>query len=147
MKRILRIHGNEITLPQNLHRYLNVVLDSFSLRVNSTHLSINFRDTSYYHRSEGAHPVEMRIERDSEQHHIWHLVFIASFSYPNEHQPSVTTDLYFNFKRRLFYQTNTCTCDLASPVAISQFKVWAFSFTCQLRTHRFDDISANEIRI
>ncbi|ANU35667.1 DUF2787 family protein [Vibrio scophthalmi] len=104
MKREIMVHGKDLALPLNLHRQLEAVLDSFSLRTDIHRLSVNFRDTGYYHRREGLHPVEIRFERDGENRHIWKLVFIASFSYPDEHSPHVAPELYFNFKRGWFYQ-------------------------------------------
>jgi hypothetical protein len=146
MKRSLQLHGNDITLPINLHRYLEVVLDSFSLRADSERISVNFRDTSYYHRREGLHPVEMRFERDKEKRHLWKLVFVASFSYPDEYQPSVAPELYFNFKRGWFYQPDIQTCELARPEVIDLFSSWALAFCRQLKSQGFDDISTNDIR-
>ncbi len=146
MKRELVVHGKDLTLPKNLHRHLEVVLDSFSLRTDINRLSVNFRDTSYYHRREGLHPVEMRFERDEDNRHIWKLVFIASFSYPDEHSPNVAPELYFNFKRGWFYQPEIQGCELARPQVIDLFTSWALAFCRQLRNQHFDDISANEIR-
>ena len=76
MKREVVVHGKELALPKNLHRHLEVVLDSFSLRTDINRLSVKFRNTSYYHRREGLHPVEMGFERDDINRHIWKLVFI-----------------------------------------------------------------------
>ncbi|EGU36855.1 DUF2787 domain-containing protein [Vibrio scophthalmi] len=147
MKRKIRLHGKDLTLPLNLHRQLETVLDSFSLRTDIHRLSVNFRDTGYYHRREGLHPVEMRFERDEDNRHIWKLVFIASFSYPDEHSPHVAPELYFNFKRGWFYQPDIQGCELARPQVIDLFKSWAIAFARQLHNQHFDDISANELRL
>jgi len=146
MKRELAVHGDALALPLNLHRHLEAVLDSFSLRSDINRLSLNFRDSSYYHRREGFHPVEMRFERDDKHRHIWKLVFIASFSYLDEHSPNVEPELYFNFKRAWFYQPDIQGCELARPQVIDLFRTWALAFCRQLRNQHFDDISANEIR-
>lgn len=147
MKRELVVHGSELALPLNLHRLLEVVLDSFSLNSDINRLSVNFREISYYHQREGLHPVEMRFERDKENRHIWKLVFIASFSYPDELHPSVTPELYFNFKHGWFYQPDIQCCELARPEVIALFNAWARAFCRQLQNQKFDDISASEIRI
>ena len=147
MKIEIMVHGKDLALPLNMHRDLEVVLDSFSLRSNINLLSVNFRDTGYYYRREGVHPVEMRFERDEAQRHIWKLVFIASFSYPDEHSPHVAPELYFNFKRGWFYQPDIQGCELARPQVTALFSSWVVAFCRHLKNENFDDISANEIRI
>lgn len=147
MKTELIVHGKDLSLPLNLHRHLEVMLDGFSLHTDINRLSVNFRNTSYYSRREGFHPVEMRFERDDDYRHIWKLVFIASFSYPDENSPNVAPELYFNFKRSWFYQPDIKGCELARPQVIDLFDSWALAFFRQLRNQHFDDISANEIRI
>ncbi|WP_418113614.1 DUF2787 domain-containing protein [Vibrio scophthalmi] len=146
MKREIMVHGKDLALPLNLHRQLEALLDCLSVREGVEKISVNFRDTRYYHRREGLHPVEMRFERDDDNRHIWKLVFIASFSYPDEHSPHVAPELYFNFKRGWFYQPDIQGCELARPQVFALFSSWALAFCRQLRNQHFDDISANEIR-
>lgn len=146
MKTKIKVHGELISLPGNLHHHLELVLDSFPMSASMKRIAINFCDTSYFHRREGLHPVEMHCERDESNANLWHLIFITSLSYPNEYQSTVTPELYFNFKRGCFYQPDLNSCSLAIPQVMDLFRSWGNAFCWQLRMNRFDDIYINEVK-
>lgn len=106
---------------------------------NAKRIAINFRRSEYYQSRQGYHPVEVQLERSTEG---WCIVFIASFSYPDDKATKMEVELYFNFLRGWFYQPDIDRCELHQPQVTELYVSWEQTLLNQLTTHGFDSVTA-----
>jgi hypothetical protein len=77
----------------------------------------------------------------------WRIVFIASFSYPDEAAENVDVELYFNFLRSWFYQPDIERCELNQPKVKELYQAYEQALIQQLKRRSFDDIQATLVSI
>ncbi|WP_299686729.1 DUF2787 domain-containing protein [uncultured Vibrio sp.] len=132
-----------------LVRYLNALTKQLDIPSFANRIALNFRVSSYYRDRCGFHPVEIQLYRTSDQlhDHPWHIVFVTSFAYPDEHASKVDVELYFNFLRGWFYQPDIQHCEIHQPQVTELYKSYERAFLAQVRNGSFDDIQATLVDI
>ncbi|OHY90172.1 hypothetical protein BI375_07955 [Vibrio rotiferianus] len=127
---------------QQLINHLQRLTSNFDIPSNAKRITINFRRSEYYQSRQGYHPVEVQLERSTEG---WSIVFIASFSYPDDNAEKVEVELYFNFLGGWFYQPDIDCCDLHQPQVTELYVSWEQTLLNQLTAHGFDTVTATLI--
>lgn len=127
---------------QQLINHLQRLTSNVDVPSNAKRIAINFRRTKYYQNRQGYHPVEVQLERSTEG---WCIVFIASFSYPDDKATKMEVELYFNFLRGWFYQPDIDRCDLHQPQVTELYASWERTLLNQLTADSFDSITATLI--
>ncbi|EJG1885643.1 DUF2787 family protein [Vibrio parahaemolyticus] len=122
---------------------LNVVISEASIPERVKQVSVHFRASAYDASRQGPHPVEVRLERLET---CWSVVFIASFAHLSEAYPSLSPELYFNFKRGWFYQPDIQTCELNRPEVASLLASWSQAFCSALYHGQFDTIGVTTVK-
>ncbi|MEL7293133.1 MAG: DUF2787 family protein [Cyanobacteria bacterium J06555_13] len=139
---------NRTTPHPLLVEYLQTLISQLAIPVNAKRIALNFRVQSYYQSKEGFHPVEIQLERHTEDSKpLWRIVFIASFSYPDEQADNVEVELYFNFLRNWFYQPDISRCNLHQPKVTELYAAYERSVMKQIKESGFDDIRASLVSI
>ncbi|HDM8237075.1 DUF2787 family protein [Vibrio campbellii] len=139
-----------MTTPHStLVNYLRQLTTRFDIPDNARRIALNLRVSSYYQTRTGFHPVEIQLERDLSDSNQpqWNIVFIASFSYPDEQAKAVDVELYFNFLRSWFYQPDIDKCELHQPKVTELYQAYERSLMKQLKQRGFDDIQATLVSI
>ncbi|HHF0535542.1 TPA: DUF2787 family protein [Vibrio alginolyticus] len=128
---------------------LRQLANRFDIPDNAKRIALNLRVTNYYQTRTGFHPVEIQLERDlrNAKKSEWSVVFIASFSYPDEAAENVDVELYFNFLRSWFYQPDIERCELNQPKVKELYQAYEQALIQQLRQRSFDDIQATLVSI
>ena len=138
------------TVPHRLLvDYLHALIAQLDIPEFAKRIALNFRVLDYYQSRVGFHPVEIQLERQPKQSEKqpWRLVFIASFSYPDEQAVTLDVELYFNFLRGWFYQPDIERCDLHQPQVTDLYQSYERSFLKQIQQCSFDDIQATLVKI
>lgn len=124
--------------------YLHQLISLIDIPAKAKRIALNFRITSYYQTRSGFHPVEIQMEKVTSDTEVtqWRIVFIASFSYPDEAAEKVDVELYFNFLRSWFYQPDIERCELNQPKVKELYQAYEQALIQQLKQRSFDDIQA-----
>ncbi|ELA9722137.1 DUF2787 family protein [Vibrio parahaemolyticus] len=131
-----------------LVEYLQVLVSQLAIPANAKRIVLNFRVHSYYQSRKGFHPLEIQLEKQSDDcSPSWRIVFIASFSYPDEQANNVEVELYFNFLRSWFYQPDISRCDLHQPQVTELYTAYERSVMKQIKESGFDDIRASLVSV
>ncbi len=77
---------NQTTPHRLLVEYLNALVEQLDIPTFATRIALNFRESSYYQDRSGFHPVEIQLNRSTNQsdNTHWSIVFVTSFAYPDE---------------------------------------------------------------
>ncbi|UGA53715.1 DUF2787 family protein [Vibrio sp. VB16] len=144
MTRKLKRHPR--TTPSiELYRCLNQIVSKLDIPANAKRIAINFRRSEYYQTKKGFRPVEIQLERQSND---WTIVFVASFAYPDEHATQVDVELYFNFLRGWFFQPDIHNqCDLHQPKVTQLWNSWEVALLKQINNKAFNELSATLVSI
>ncbi|MCG6232885.1 DUF2787 domain-containing protein [Vibrio furnissii] len=94
---------------------------------------------SYYRHSQGFHPMDVQINRESHSS-PWLVVFFASFSYPEDNRTTVDPELYFQLANRWCYQPDVGSTDLSQPDVRELLSVWMKALARQLSRNVFDEV-------
>ncbi|WP_413284193.1 DUF2787 domain-containing protein [Vibrio sp. MA40-2] len=138
------------TMPHRLLvQYLNALVGQLDIPTFATRIALNFRVSSYYQDRSGFHPVEIQINRATNQSNgsHWCIVFVTSFAYPDEQTEKMEVELYFNFLRGWFYQPDIERCELHQPQVTSLYQSYERSFLKQIQQGSFDGIQATLVNI
>jgi hypothetical protein len=130
-----------------LLQYLHALLAELDIPTYAKRVALNFRITNYYQTRTGFPPVEVQLERCAEGSQPWQIVFVASFSYPNEQASDVDIELYFNFLRGWFYQPDVERCALSHPKVKQLYEAYERAFLSQVKQSSFDSIQATLVSI
>ncbi len=100
------------------------IADLIAPYANNETVILNFRDPNYSADDGGYHPVEMRLENDSDN---WRFSYITDFCYVGSgHMAEFAKDLDFDFSAGVF-QNLFGTYPIEQ--AIEMFQVWENNFT------------------
>ncbi|MDG3085533.1 DUF2787 family protein [Vibrio hannami] len=140
---------SETTPHSTLVNYLQQLISLLDIPEHAKRIALNFRITSYYQTRAGFHPVEIQMERVASESKAmqWRIVFIASFSYPDESAEHVDVELYFNFLRSWFYQPDIKRCELHQPKVKELYQAYERTLMQQFKQRSFDDIQATLVSI
>ncbi|MEZ8453662.1 DUF2787 domain-containing protein [Vibrio splendidus] len=139
-----------LTTPHRLLvEYLNALVEQLDIPTFASRIALNFRVSSYYQDRSGFHPVEIQLNRSTNQSNDnhWSIVFMTSFAYPNEQAEKMEVELYFNFLRGWFYQPDIERCELHQPQVTSLYQSYERSFLKQIQQGSFDGIQATLVNI
>ncbi|WP_418103806.1 DUF2787 domain-containing protein [Vibrio harveyi] len=128
-----------VAIDDKLHALLETTIDRFSIPNNAERIVLNCRQTSYYRTRQGLHPVEVQLKRMDNSSN-WLVVFLASFSYPDDTSVSVEPELYFHLANLWFYQPDTGTADLSHPEVQELLSVWMKALARHLSRNIFDEV-------
>ena len=76
---------------------------------------------------------------------VWHIVMMASFSYPHQQSSSLELDLYFHLPNGWCYQADVGSASLAHDEVQTLLSVWTTSFARHLARRTFDEITVSVI--
>ncbi|MEZ8962334.1 DUF2787 family protein [Vibrio cyclitrophicus] len=140
---------SQTTPHRLLVEYLNALTKRLDIPAFATLIALNFRVSSYYQDRSGFHPVEIQLNRSTNQsdNTHWSIVFDTSFTYPDEQTKKLEAELYFNFLREWFYQPDIERCDLHQPQVTSLYESYERSFLKQIQQGSFDGIQATLVNI
>ncbi|NOH43425.1 DUF2787 domain-containing protein [Vibrio cyclitrophicus] len=140
---------NQTTPHRLLVEYLNALVEQLDIPTFATRIALNFRVSSYYQDRSGFHPVEIQLNRATNQsgNTRWSIVFITSFAYPDEQTKKLEVELYFNFLRGWFYQPEIERCELHLPQVTSLYESYERSFLKQIQQGSFDGVQATLVNI
>ena len=95
----LNLNKNQgLVMPEGLYRLLHSELATITPPDASTDaVTLNFRNNGYSAECGGYHPVEIRLEKHSEQ---WQLVYITDFSFSGGPYPELVKEIDICFERQ-----------------------------------------------
>lgn len=128
-----------VAIDNKLHALLETTIDRFSIPNNAERIVLNCRQTSYYRTRQGLHPVEVQLKRMDNSNN-WLVVFLASFSYPDDNSVSVEPELYFHLANLWCYQPDTGAVDLSHPEVQELLSVWMKALARHLSRNIFDEV-------
>jgi hypothetical protein len=128
-----------VAIDDKLHALLETTIDRFSIPNNAERIVLNCRQTSCYRNRQGLHPVEIQLKRTDSSNN-WLVVFLASFSYPDDNNVSVEPELYFHLANLWCYQPDTGAADLSPPEVQELLSVWMKALARHLSRNIFDEV-------
>ena len=95
----LNLNKNQgLVMPESFYRLLQSELSTVIPPTDGTNaVTLNFRDNDYSAEAGGYHPVEIRLEKHSEQ---WQLVYITDFSFSGGPFPELIREIDICFERQ-----------------------------------------------
>ncbi|EKO3694561.1 DUF2787 family protein [Vibrio metschnikovii] len=123
---------------------LTQVLRRFTIPEHAKRIVMNCRQTRYYRTRQGLPPIELQLVRHSATD-AWHIVIMASFSYPHQQSTSLELDLYFHLPNGWCYQADVGSASLAHDEVQTLLSVWTTSFARHLARRAFDEITVSVI--
>ena len=95
----LNLNKNQgLVMPESFYRLLNRELATVTPpAINVSAVTLNFRDCDYSAEYGGYHPVEIRLEKHSEQ---WQLIYITDFSFSGGPYPELVKEIDICFERQ-----------------------------------------------
>ncbi|MEZ8995985.1 DUF2787 family protein [Vibrio sp. 10N.222.54.A1] len=140
---------SQTTPHRLLVEYLNALVEQLDVPTFATRIALNFRVSNYYQDRSGFHPVEIQLNRSTNQSNgsHWSIVFVTSFAYSDEQTEKLEVELYFNFLRGWFYQPDIECCELHQPQVTSLYQSYERSFLKQIQQGSFDGIQATLVNV
>ncbi|MCG3728106.1 DUF2787 family protein [Vibrio cincinnatiensis] len=137
-------HTITTSVEATLAAPLTQVLRRFTIPEHAKRIIMNCRQTSYYRIRQGLTPMELQLVRHSAMD-VWHIVMMASFTYPHQQSSSLELDLYFHLPNGWCYQADVGSASLAHDEVQTLLSVWTTSFARHLARRAFDEITVSVI--
>ncbi len=141
---MMEVNHNSIIKCNNFYSYLSEVINKYKIPSNTKFIILNLRQNSYDRTKQGLHPIEVKLQHDSSTD-SWEIMFLASFSYFNEHSTSLEMELYFHLINDCCYQPDVGAMDLSNPSVMELLNLWITALSRHLSRNAFDDIQLSII--
>lgn len=112
-------------LPLPISQAFALALAEEVKNIDSKAVTINFRDPDYSPQTGGFHPVEIRLEKGTDQ---WQLCYITDFCYVgHQGQWELVKELDFDFSCGVFQSISGL---LVIEAAVEFYPIWEQNFLC-----------------
>ncbi|PWI31853.1 DUF2787 domain-containing protein [Vibrio albus] len=121
-------------------RLQTVLIDHINTKANDsvTAITLNFRDTSYSAEAGGFHPVEIAMQKDSEQR--WSILYITDFAYMGSYYPELERNVDFDIGNNMAF-FNGVGWQAIDAYGVNDFyQIWESNFLSYLEMDAFDEI-------
>ncbi|EGQ8448103.1 TPA: DUF2787 domain-containing protein [Vibrio alginolyticus] len=117
-----------------------VLIDHINTKAtdSSTAITLNFRDTSYSAEAGGFHPVEIAMQKDSEQR--WSILYITDFGYIGNAYPELERNVDFDIGNNMAFFTGVGWQAIDAYGVNDFYQIWESNFLSYLEMDAFDEI-------
>lgn len=121
-------------------RLQTVLIDHINTKAtdSSTAITLNFRDTSYSADAGGFHPVEIAMQKDSEQR--WSILYITDFAYMGNAYPELERSVDFDIGNNMAFFTGVGWQAIDAYGVNDFYQIWESNFLSYLELDAFDEI-------
>ncbi|MCG9753054.1 DUF2787 domain-containing protein [Vibrio brasiliensis] len=121
-------------------RLQTVLIDHINTKANDsvTAITLNFRDTSYSAEAGGFHPVEIALQKDSEQR--WSILYITDFAYMGNYYPELERSVDFDIGNNMAFFTGVGWQAIDAYGVNDFYQIWEGNFLSYLEMDAFDEI-------
>ncbi|WP_447079618.1 DUF2787 domain-containing protein [Vibrio alginolyticus] len=127
--------------PLSISPHLQTVLiDHINTKANDsvTAITLNFRDTSYSAEAGGFHPVEIAMQKDSEQR--WSIIYITDFAYMGSYYPELERNVDFDIGNNMAFFTGVGWQTIDAYGVNDFYQMWESNFLSYLEMDAFNEI-------
>lgn len=104
----------------------------------NTNITLNFRDASYSAEDGGFHPVEIGLQRCSDDQ--FDILYITDFAYMGTHYSELERELDFDFGNQVAFAITTGWQSIQAPGVDEIYQLWESNFLAYLGMGAFDEI-------
>ncbi|QLK44297.1 DUF2787 domain-containing protein [Vibrio owensii] len=105
---------------------------------SSTAITLNFHDTSYSTEAGGFHPVEIAMQKDSEQR--WSILYITDFAYMGSYYPELERNVDFDIGNNMAFFTSVGWQAIDAYGVNDFYQIWESNFLSYLEMDAFNEI-------
>ncbi|MBY8252053.1 DUF2787 domain-containing protein [Vibrio fluvialis] len=107
----------------------------------SSHITLNFRDSSYSAENGGFHPVEIGLQRNGDGH--FDILYITDFAFMGNYYPELERSLDFDFGNQVAFTVATGWQSIQSPGIDDLYQLWERNFISYVNMGAFDVVQIN----
>ncbi|UGA53716.1 DUF2787 domain-containing protein [Vibrio sp. VB16] len=127
-----------LPISNKLHNAIQSQIVRHQANINSSTITLNFKDKSYSAETGGYHPVEISIIKGSNSQ--WIILYITDFAYFGLGYPELERDIDFDIGNAMVFATGMGWMDIKSPGITELFEMWQENFLAYLDMDVYDDI-------
>ena len=117
-----------------------VLIDHINTKASDsvTAITLNFRDTSYSAEAGGFHPVEIAMQKDSEQR--WSILYITDFAYMGNVYPELERNVDFDIENGQAFIAPLGWQSCHSEQMVGFYALWERNFLAYLQMEAYDEV-------
>ncbi len=104
----------------------------------SSHITLNFRDSSYSAENGGFHPVEIGLQTNGDGH--FDILYITDFAFMGNYYPELERSLDFDFGNQVAFTVATGWQSIQSPGIDDLYQLWERNFISYVNMGAFDKV-------